>query len=192
MKSFAKKAVVLMPVMLLSLTACGKLSEDQAKERAKGYNLAAVQEKYASVDIKSEIKVNKRTGVFEEGGLMSSMADTLIDVFEGENGDGQDVSEGFMGELTFDSGDLGKEVEVEYYGYKKTGLKITVNGKTDETTEGITEKIEVHETIFVLDDGRMEKGNGSMKMNVSGTYMGLSMEGVLDFSFKVSYSWNKK
>ena len=52
MKALAR-ALVLAPVVLLSLTACEKLSDDKAQERINGYSLKDVSDKYASVDIKS-------------------------------------------------------------------------------------------------------------------------------------------
>ena len=189
MKSFTK-ALVLAPIFLLSLTACGKISEDQAKERVKGYNAAEVAEKYASYDIKGEAKVTKRSGVFAEGGLMASIADTLIEAFNTDE-KGNDVAGGIFttGSLDIGSAD---QVEMTYYAYKKTGLKVVANIDADETTEGMSEKVKGKETIYVLDDGRIEKGDGNMSMTVSGSYAGINLEGELAFTFKMSYKWNAK
>lgn len=195
MKSLVKKSLILMPVMLLSLTACGKLSNEQAQERINGYSLANVSEKYASVDIKSECKVNKRTGVFAEDGLMGSVASMIIEALT-QDEKAADVSDGFFTADAIDVSGMedeeGYETKIEYFSYKGNGLKVVSTGSGDVSEEGIKEKVSAKSTVYVFDDGRMEKGDGSMKMSVSGSYLGLTLEGDLDLSFKVSYSWNKK
>jgi len=193
MKSFVK-ALVLAPVMVLALTACeAKISEDEAKERANGYDLAAVSEKYASFDSKGEVKIKKRTGVFEEGGIMASVVDIMVEAIDGEHKD-QEVASGFftLADISSISGGEEGEVEITYYSYKKSGLKIVSNTKINMEEEGIAETGSTKTTSYILDDGRMEKGTGSTEMKVSGSMAGITIEGELSLTYSVSYTWNAK
>ena len=45
--------------------------------------------------------------------------------------------------------------------------------------------------MYVLDDGRLEKSVGSVKMDVSGKSSGIDLKGSLDFTFTSTYTWNK-
>ena len=188
------KALVLAPVVLLSLTACGKLSDEKAQERINGYSLSDVAAKYASVDIKSDVKVNKRTGVFAEDGALAAIVNTVIKALD-QSAEGAAVAEGFFTMDAIDAGEAAADnddINLEYYGYKKTGLKIVATTKSEVDSGGLKEKTDSKSTVYVLDDGRMEKGNGSMKMSASGSYLGFTAEGSLDISYKVSYKWNAK
>ena len=186
------KALVLAPVVLLSLTACGKLSDDKAQERMEGYSLKEVEDKYASVDIKSDVKINKRTGSFAEGGLMSSIVDLMVEGLS-EDQKGAPVEEGFFTmALDVESLTGSEDVSVEYYAYKKTGLKIVSTTNINEDESGVKTTGSAKTTVYILDDGRIEKGEGSMKIDASGSAGIVSLDGTLDFSFKFTYTWNAK
>lgn len=195
MKSYVK-TLMLAPVFLLSLTACeAKLSEEKARERAAGYDLAAVQEKYESVTVKGEVKVKKREGVFAEGGIMGSMVDLIVSGFEGDN-EPSSVEEGFFTSDTIDemlSSQEGAEAELSYYAYKKTGLKVVGVAKADSASESASGNGTSKATLYVLDDGRLEKGNGSIEMSFAGGEgTGISMSGALSLTFNLTYTWNAK
>ena len=188
------KALVLAPVVLLSLTACGKLSNEKAQERINGYSLSDVAAKYASVDIKTDLKINKRTGVFAEGGLLASLVNIMTNALN-QNEEGANVAEGFFTMDAIDAGEAAADsdnINLEYYGYKKSGLKIVASTKSSVDTAGIKEDTDSKTTVFVLDDGRMEKGEGSVKVSASGDVAGIKAEGNLDISYKISYKWNTK
>ncbi len=188
MKSFVK-ALVLAPVMLVALTACqSKLSDEKAQERAKGYDAAAVAEKYASVDIKSEFNVKKRTGVFAEDGLLAFIVNAAIEAGTRDE-KGLDPTNGIF---VMSDASQTEGITLEYYAYKKTGLKIVTKTDTDQTESGVKMKGTSSGATYVLDDGRYEKGDGKGKMSVEGSGSGLSLTGEFEFTSKVVYTWHAK
>ena len=196
MKSFTK-ALVLAPVAIFALTACeATLSENQVKERAANYNLAEVSQNYTSVTGKATIKINKRTGSFAKDGIMGFLADALIEASTEEGEQTLDPASAFFAygdieESLASSGVSGAEVKINYYSYKSTGLKLVASSSINQSESGITMKGSGKTEMYVLDDGRLEKSVGSIKMDVSGKSSGIDLKGSLDFTFTSTYTWNK-
>ena len=191
-----RKLLVLAPVLVMSLTACeAKIDEAKAAERAKAYNVAEVSTQYKSLDQKSECKVNKNTGVFADGGMLGSVVTLLKTALNNEE-KGIDPAEGIytaaaFAELASGASIEGAKTSISYYAYKSTGLKIVGEAKADQNSSGMKMTGSSKATMYVLDDGRIEKGSGSVKMNVTGEAAGVKLEGALDLSFTVTYTWNK-
>ena len=191
-----RKLLVLAPVMVMSLTACeAKIDEAKAAERAKAYNVAEVSTQYKSFDQKSECKVNKNTGVFADGGMLGSVVTLLKTALNNEE-KGIDPAEGIytaaaFAELASGASIEGAKTSISYYAYKSTGLKIVGEAKADQNSSGMKMTGSSKATLYVLDDGRIEKGSGAVKMNVTGDVGGVKLEGALDLSFTVTYTWNK-
>ena len=192
-----RKLVVLAPVMLLSLTACeAKIDETKAGERVATYDAAKVTEEYKSYDEKSECNIKKNTGVFADGGLLSSIVKIMKEALNQEQKD-VPAAEGIYTTNAF--GDLMNAAAAEgaakpvisYYAYKNTGLKIVGETKQDANSAGTKQKASAKVEMYVFDDGRIEKASGSMKMSVSGEAAGVKLTGDLDLSFKVTYTWHK-
>lgn len=192
-----RKLVVLAPVMILSLTACeAKLDDAKVKERSDKYDAAKVAETYKSYDEKGKCDVKKQTGIFSDDSIvMGTIVKAMKSALNYEQKD-QPASNGMYTTAAFNT--LIKSVSTEgfdsaginFYAYKSSGLKIVgeaKNGKDDN--DGMTGSIKV--SMYVLDDGRIEKSSGSIKMEVAKGSGGVSMEGALDLSFNVSYTWHK-
>jgi len=191
-----RKLFVLAPVMIMSLTACeAKIDQAKAAERAKDYNTAEVSTQYKSFDQKSECKVNKNTGVFADGGLLSSVVTILKEGLNSEE-KGLDPAEGVytaakFAEVVSQASIEGAKAEISYYAYKSTGLKIVSSAKMESNSNGNKTSGSAKTEMYVLDDGRVEKAGGAVKMNVSGETAGVKLNGVLDLSFTVTYTWHK-
>ena len=196
MKSLTK-FFLFVPVMFMSLTACGaKLDESAALERANSYSVSEVETNYKSVDVKFESKINKNTGVFADDGLMGII--TLL-LKEATNTDEKnlpveeyvftkDSISDLISDFAFETEDA--VADVTYYAYKGNGLKVDAIASSEGEEDEGTYKVNVKATMYVLDDGRIEKMSGSMLMDFKGESMGVSMEGVLDFSFTATLKWN--
>ena len=192
-----RKLVVLAPVMLLSLTACeAKLDDAKAQERAATYDAAKVSETYKSYDQKGKCDVKKQTGIFADdnpimGKIIKAMKDALNNEQKGLAPETGIYTAGAFDELVKSVSTEGAgKATLSYYAYKSSGLKIVAeakNGKDDN--DGMTGGTKV--AMYVLDDGRIEKASGSIKLNVSASTAGVSMEGALDMSFSMNYTWNK-
>lgn len=191
-----RKLLVLAPVMVMSLTACeAKIDEAKAAERAKAYNVAEVSTQYKSFDQKSECKVNKNTGVFADGGLLYSVVSILEAGLNAEE-KGLDADEGVytaakFAEVVSSASVNGAKAEISYYAYKTAGLKIVSSAKVDMNSSGTKTSGSSKAEMYVLDDGRIEKASGAVKMNVSGEAGGVKLNGALDLSFTVTYTWHK-
>ena len=187
-KTFVK-LLTLAPVMLVALTACeSKLSADKAKERAKGYDTAAVAEKYASYDVETKFDVKKRTGVFAEGGLFSLAVETVISAMN-RNSKGNEPATGVMSESSIKDGET-EGVTVTYYTYKKSGLKIVTVTDMNKSESGANIITKGKSTTYVLDDGRSEKGNGNIKMSLGASSSGITLEGEFEAEYSIKYIWN--
>lgn len=177
-------------ILVLSLAACAgaKLSEDKAKERAQAYDPAAVVEKYASVEITAKVEIKKNTGVFADGGLMSSVVSALKAQAGTHTYEGQQMA-AFVLEAD-DIGDMGDQegYTITYYSYKSKGLKIETKVDTEE--DGM--KMKGTTNSYVLDDGRMEKGDSKMAMSVAASAAGVSMEGELEYTMSQTAKWTAK
>ena len=186
MKSFVK-ALVLAPAMLVALTACqSKLSDEKAKERADGYKPAEVAEKYESVDVKSDVDVKKRTGVFAEDGLLAALVNTAIEAATRDD-KGLEPSAGIF---VMSDAEQTDGVTLEYYSYKKTGLKIVVKTDMDQKESGANIKITGTGNTYVLDDGRYEKGDSKVKMFVDANVGGVAFQGECEYTTKTVYTWH--
>ena len=194
MKSL-RKIFVLAPAMLLALTACeAKMDEAKAKERMESYDAAKVAETYKSFDEKMEIKFTKKTGDFAKGGKMYDQVVLLEALMgEGQTSKDQPVDEGVFDANTINEfgssatavgvGSLG-DYELAYYSYKTTGLKVTATA--DAVAEGA--KVKASASMYVHDDGRIEKANAKISM----TYSEGDYKGTLEMSINATYTWNKK
>ncbi len=191
-KSFVK-LLTLAPVALVALTACeAKLSEDKAKERAEGYDPAVV-ENYESVTIKTSYSKKEA-----KGSIFEMMIEFLEDDEYEEDPELCFFTLDLVDEAAAEIGDEG-ELTTTYYSYKKTGLKVVINGnvkkeKTDD--EPYSMEMKTSSTIYVLDDGRIEK----QEMSISGKSEG-SMEvfgqtfdfsGSIDVKGTQTFTWNAK
>ena len=195
-----RKLFVFAPIMLLSLTACDKLSDAKAKERIEKYNANEVAEQYKTFDAIYKITVTKKTGVFGKGGMLESVGETLETMYD-DNADlfkDQPASNGvFTISALSDSllalDDLGLKFDLKftYYPYQSTGLKINTDAKADLDMSGYTMKVTTKATMYVLDDGRIEKENSTMKMSVSGDMGGVKLSGDLEANTNVTYNWKK-
>ena len=187
-KTFVK-LLTLAPIMLVALTACeSKLSTDKAKERTKGYDSAAVAEKYASYDVETKFDVKKRTGVFAEGGLLSSIVEATISAMN-RNSKGNEPATGVMSENSVNEKET-EGVTVTYYTYKKSGLKIVTVTDMNKSESGANIITKGKTTSYVLDDGRAEKGNGNIKMSLAASGSGITLEGEFEAEFSTKYVWN--
>ena len=195
-----RKLFVFAPVMLLSLTACeAKIDEAKAKERAKEYNATEVAKKYKSFDEKTEFKITKQSGDFAKGGKLYSLV-ALIEAFATDMEE-KDVAveEGMYTTTAFD--DLLESAQetvkgepvLEYYSYKSTGLKVVANIKQDTEEDGLKSKGDAKVTMYVLDDGRIEKADGLIKMSMEGKYPLAEgdVKGSFEMTIKATYTWNK-
>ena len=186
MKSFVK-ALVLAPAMLVALTACqSKLSDEKAKERADGYKPAEVAEKYESVDVKSDVDVKKRTGVFAEDGLLAAVVNAAIEAATRDDKGLEPASAIFV--MPDDSQTEG--ITLEFYSYKKTGLKIVTKTDMERTESGAKMKITGSGNSYVLDDGRYEKGDSKVKMSVDANVGGVAFKGECEYTTKTVYTWH--
>ena len=182
-------------ILVLSLAACAgaKLSEDKAKERAEGYDAAAVVEKYASVEVTTKVDVKKNTGVFADDGLMAAYVKTIKAQAGTEKEEGDDLAEyvwdAKMGEMYEQ---MGEGYSVTYYSYKSKGLKVEVKIDAEVEETGMKQTSKGTANTFILDDGRMEKGDSNMKMTVSGSYGGVTLEGELEYTMSMTAKWTAK
>ena len=196
-----RKLFVFAPIMVLSLTACeGKLSEDKVKERMNKYNASEVAEQYKTFDAIYKVTVTKKTGVFGEGGMLESVGNSIETMYDSsaESFKDQPASNGvFTTSALSDSllalDDLGLKFDLKftYYHYQSTGLKINTDAKADLDMSGYTMKVTAKSTMYVLDDGRIEKDNSTMKMSVSGDVGGVKISGDLDADVDATYNWKK-
>ena len=194
MKSL-RKIFVLAPAMLLALTACeAKMDEAKANERIQSYDAAKVAETYKSYDEKMEIKFTKKTGDFAKGGKMYDQV-VLLEALMGEGSAEKDqpVADGVfttnsIAELGASASSVGAKgldgYTFNYYAYKTTGLKVTATADAEQ--EGA--KIKASASMYVHDDGRIEKADAKVSM----TYNSAEMKGTLEMSLKMTYTWNKK
>ena len=193
-----RKLLVLAPVMVMSLTACeAKIDEAKASERAKGYNATEVAKEYKSFDQKSTCKVNKNTGVFADGGLYGALIIPLLkEALNTEEKDlpadqGVYTTAAFAELMSAANTEDNAKTTISYYAYKDTGLKIVGEAKAEESSEGIKSKGTSKVEMYVLDDGRIEKGSGYIKMSMSGSSSGVKVDGELDMSFNITYTWHR-
>ena len=194
MKSL-RKIFVLAPAMLLALTACeAKMDEAKANERIQSYDAAKVAETYKSYDEKMEINFTKKTGDFAKGGKMYDQV-VLLEALMGEGSAEKDqpVADGVfttnsIAELGASASSVGANgldgYTFNYYAYKTTGLKVTATADAEQ--EGA--KIKASASMYVHDDGRIEKADAKVSM----TYNSAEMKGTLEMSLKMTYTWNKK
>ena len=196
-----RKLFVFAPIMVLSLSACeAQLSEDKAKERINKYNASEVAKEYKTFDVNYKLTVNKKTGVFGEGGALETVTksfETAFDMAE-ETYKGQPATNGiFKVSSTSDAlvaiDQLGFKMDAKfaYYPYKTDGLKIMTTASADVNENGMLMKLSSKGNTYVLDDGRLEKDESNIKMNVSGEMLGLKVSGDLDISILTTYTWNK-
>ena len=183
------------PAMLLALTACeAKMDEAKANERIQSYDAAKVAETYKSYDEKMEIKFTKKTGDFAKGGKMYDQV-VLLEALMGEGSAEKDlpVADGVfttnsIAELGASASSVGANgldgYTFNYYSYKTTGLKVTATADAEQ--EGA--KIKASASMYVHDDGRIEKADAKVSM----TYNSAEMKGTLEMSLKMTYTWNKK
>ena len=200
MKSL-RKIFTLAPVMLISLTACeAKLSDADAKKRIQSYNAEEVAKNYSTVSVDYDLKVNKKTGVFGKGGLLESLPESLEEAYEqaSETYKDQPASVGVItldivnsSTNSFSALGLSGEVKLTYYAYQNTGLKIVSESKINEDLEGMKMKASQSGTTYVFDDGRAEKADGKVKMNISGEYGGLKLSGDFEATIAITYTWKK-
>lgn len=194
-KSFVK-VLALAPVMLVALTACqASLSSEKAKERAAGYD-AAVLDNYASVTVKTKYTNVKATGIYE------SMSSYYQDGEETEEPEAAfctqaeiEMIDAQAGEHKDDSG-LTMKTTVQYYAYKKTGLKIVAKSEGKGTVSGVEMTSKQNQTIWVLDDGRLEKiemsADASSKGEITVGAVSVDASGTLKYNAKATYTWNAK
>lgn len=196
MKSFVK-VLALAPAMLVALTACeAKIDEEAAKERVAAYDAAAVAEKYEEVEIAMSAKVNKATGVFGKDGILEALTEVFKSVDEKETMPAE------YGMFTFESFDdlveevnsasantANAKVELNYYSYKSTGLKVVASASAKMEEEGAKASYSTSVTEYVHDDGRIEKADASFKISMSGKSAGISVDGTLDVSMKLTTKW---
>ena len=188
------KSLVLLPVVLLSLTACEKaISEEEGKERLNNYSLADAKANYRSVMVKSTAKNENRTGEFKKGGMFYDYF-----TFENFNDEIDELDSFVLTEVVINRTMMLNDEdqtlpEVEYYTYKTTGLKI-VAAKVQEyiSAEGLLFNVSIKLIAYALDDGRIEKEEGVAKAKVSGTINGKKISGNISGTQKVTITWNKK
>ena len=109
---------------------------------------------------------------------------------------GLDPAEGIytaaaFAELTSGASIEGAKMNISYYAYKSTGLKIVGEAKADQNSSGMKMTGSSKATMYVLDDGRIEKENSTMKMSVSGDMGGVKLSGDLEANTNVTYNWKK-
>ena len=156
------KSLVLLPVVLLSLTACEKaISEEEGKERLNNYSLADAKANYRSVMVKSTAKNENRTGEFKKGGMFYDYF-----TFENFNDEIDELDSFVLTEVVINRTMMLNDEDqtlpkVEYYTYKTTGLKI-VAAKVQEyiSAEGLLFNVSIKLIAYALDDGRIEKEEG--------------------------------
>ena len=188
------KSLVLLPVVLLSLTACEKaISEEEGKERLNNYSLADAKANYRSVMVKSTAKNENRTGEFKKGGMFYDYF-----TFENFNDEIDELDSFVLTEVVINRTMMLNDEdqtlpEVEYYTYKTTGLKIVAT-KAQEyiSAEGLLFNVSIKLIAYALDDGRIEKEEGVAKAKVSGTINGKKISGNISGTQKVTIIWNKK
>ncbi len=176
-------------VMTISACAGAKISHDKAKERAEGYDAAAVVEKYASVEVTTKVDVKKNTGVFADGGLLASVVKTIKAQEGTEKAEGDKVG---LYVFSADEIDIYKDIEgytVTYYSYKSKGLKMEL--KVDAETEGVGKQKGTSNT-YILDDGRVEKADTKMKITASASAAGITMEGEFEYALSTTAKWTAK
>lgn len=196
MKKFVK-ALVLAPVMLVALTACeSKMSNEKAQERAKGYD-AAVLANYENVTVATKYSNVKAEGTYE------SRKDSLKDGEVTQQPEECFCTEAHIKSLE-DGGEGGIQIEglnmdtkttVEYYSYKKTGLKIVVKTAGQGTVGALTYDSKSTATYWVLDDGRMEKSETKNSVKTEGTMtvvVTIDMSGSMSYTSKSTFTWNAK
>ena len=190
------KLLTIAPALLvMSLTACAgaKMDADKAKERADAYDAAAVAEKYSKAEVTTKVDIKKNTGVFADGGVMYSAVVAPIKAQDGtKTYEGDQIAY-----LVYDADDMklydGLEgYTVTYYSYKSKGLKIELKVDAEDETLGIKQTSKGTQNSYVLDDGRMEKGDAKMTITVSGSSGGISMEGELQYTMSLTTKWTAK
>ena len=198
-----RKLFVFAPVMLLSLTACeAKIDEAKAKERAKAYNATEVAKNYKSFDEKLELKVTKKTGDFKEDGQLYALVAVMEAAAQAEEQKDVDVEKGMFVATSMDvllnaaSSTVKGEPVLSYYAYKSSGLKIVADVKQDSDTNGLKTKASVKVSMYVHDDGKIEKADGVIKMSMEGKYSLIGVDtkdvkGTLEMSLKATYTWKK-
>ena len=193
MKHLAK-SLVLLPVVLLSLTACEKqISEEERLNRLNSYSLTDVKAKYDYVLIEARSKEEKRTGEFKEGGMFYdfyTFEDSIEMVYEF---DSFVLSEDMINRTMMLNDEDETLPKVEYYSYKNTGLKVVATKSQKYTSnEGLTFDISIKMVAYTFDDGRIEKEEGTAKANVSGTIGGKKVSGSISGIETAKITWNKK
>ena len=190
-KSFVK-VLTLAPVMLVALTACqASLSSDKAKERAAGYDVA-VLDNYASVKVTEKYSDVEATGVLETMGAAFEDNESDVEPEEAFCTEAAiELIDAQAGEHTSDSGLVTKNT-IQYFAYKKTGLKIVVKSEASGKMSGLNASGKGEQTIWVLDDGRLEKENRSSDLKVEGAASGITMTGTLKYKLAATYTWTAK
>lgn len=177
-------------LLVMSLSACAgaKMDADKAKERADGYDAAAVVEKYSKVEVTTKVSIKKNTGVFADDGLMAAYVKTIKAQDGTDTAEGQDVADYVFASEMMTMYEKMDGCTVTYYSYKSKGLKMEV--KFDrESEEGKTQGTA---NTYVLDDGRLEKGDSKMKVIASASMAGVTMEGELEYTISMTAKWTAK
>ena len=196
MKKFVK-ALVLAPVMLVALTACeSKMSNEKAQERAKGYD-SAVLANYENVTVATKYSNVKAEGTYE------SRKDSLKDGEVTQQPEEcfcteaaiKSLEDGGVGGIQVEGLTMETKTTVEYYSYKKTGLKIVVKTVGQGSFSGVTYDSKGTGTYWVLDDGRIEKAETTNSVKTEGTMtvvVSIDMSGSMSYTAKSTYTWNAK
>ena len=193
MKNLAK-SLVLLPVALLSLTACEKqISEEERLNRLNSYSLADAKAKYDFVLIEAKSKAEKRTGEFKEGGMFYDFYTFEDSIEMAYEFDSFVLSEDMINRTTMLNDEDETLPKVEYYSYKNTGLKVVATKSQKYTSdEGLTFDISTKIVAYTFDDGRIEKEEGTAKAKVSGTIGGKKVSGSISGTETAKITWNRK
>lgn len=184
-------------LLVMSLTACAgaKMDAEKAKEKADGYDAAAVVEKYSAVEVTTKVEIKKSTGVFGEGGILSAATAAIKAQAGTEKLEGEDVAEYVCSaEMVAHFADMGEQESytITFYSYKSSGMKIEVKNDGATTILGYDATGKGTANTYVLDDGRMEKGDSKQSIKVSGTKAGIAVEGELEYTMSMTAKWTAK
>ena len=159
------------------------------------YNPEEAVGPYSSVEITISYELIKATGDFDERtGAFKEVTTNLKQMLESQAGTRTEGEE-YLTSAVLKNSDIEmyenmSGTELSFYEYLNSGLIMEVSiTQVDDSIHSITTS---KTTLYVLDDGRMEKSDGRALMKLQGQNYGSSYEGELEYQGSTSLRWISK
>ena len=172
-----------------------QISTEQAKERVASYNPEVAVNPYSSVEITISYEFIKATGEFDERtGVFQNVTTSLKQALESQNGtrtEGEDYLPSAVLKISdIEMYESMSGTKLSFYPYLNTGLIMEVTMvQVDDDVHSVTTS---QMSLYILDDGRMEKSDGYALIKLQGPSYGGSYEGELEYQASTSLRWIHK